>query len=676
MKTGESALTPLRETGTFEGIKMKRIFLPLALVGLATASPAATATKPNIILILAGDLGYGDVGVFFQNSRGANQPRFSTPQIDRMAAEGRLLSQHYTGSPVCAPARASLLLGLHQGNCPIRDNQFDKAMPDNHTLATVLKQADYRTVAIGKWGLQGKEQDQWPGHPLRHGFDEFFGFLEHKSGHTYYHDAEHPLRDGWENVTDKYQNIYSTDLFTAYAKKFIVDHEATASPKPFFMYLAYTAIHNPLNVPGERYPDGDGLKGGLQWPLKAIPATRNAWLHPDYANATCNGKPWSDAMKRYATMARRLDDGVGDLLQLLRDLHLDRNTLVVFTSDNGPANEAGSDPRLFDSWGPFDGFKRDCWEGGIHEPAVAWWPGRIPANSKSDFLSGFWDWMPTFADFAGLVPPAQADGVSLIPALTGKGTQRSRGYLYGEYFVNQNNDASADVFARKGVTGRGQQQFVRVGKWAGVRTQIKNAGDPIRLYDIEQDPHQDHNVAGDPQNALVVLQMTDLLVTTRRPNSSAPRPYDNALLPSVPIKTTTDGMVDFAVYEGNWPWMPDYDALTPVRTGHVAGLDLSVLTRDTNVGVKFSGFIEVPGDGNYTFYLTSDAGAEMWIHDAHLINDEFRHSDAEASASILLKAGRHPFRLFYRHTTGKPLLKLEYSVPGAASLPISTFSRK
>ena len=189
----------------------KELYGFFALLGLTIVSPlpaAPASGKPNIILILADDMGYGDVGVFYQNSRGPDQPHFVTPQIDRMATDGRVLTQHYTGSPVCAPARASLLLGQHQGHCPIRDNQFDKAMPDNHTLATVLKQAGYHTVAIGKWGLQGRQEEKWPGHPLRHGFDEFFGYLEHVSGHIYYHDNKHPLRDNWETITEKYQNIY------------------------------------------------------------------------------------------------------------------------------------------------------------------------------------------------------------------------------------------------------------------------------------------------------------------------------------------------------------------------------------------------------------------------------------------------------------------------------------
>jgi arylsulfatase A-like enzyme len=636
------------------------VFLSL-LVAIVHAG--ASPQHPNIILILADDLGYGDVGVIFQNGRDPSKPKFSTPNLDQMAAEGTLLLQHYTGSPVCAPARGSILLGQHQGHCAIRDNQFDKALPDNHTLATVLKQAGYHTMCIGKWGLQG-EKPNYPGHPLKHGFDEFFGFLEHVSGHTYYHDESKPLRDGYEDVTAKYTDIYSTDLFTARAKKLVKDRAASPDHEPFFLYLAYTAVHNPLHIPGGPYPAGAGLSGGVQWPLAPTHETRDKWLHPDYAD-----KPWTDPMKRYATMARRLDDGVGDLLQTLRDLHIDDNTLVVFTSDNGPANEAGSDPRNFDSWGPFDGFKRDVWEGGVREPTIVRWPGHVKENIKSNLVSGFWDWMPTFAETAGLVPPAQSDGVSLLPTLTGSGTQRSRGFVYVEYFVKGKNPASADVFRRKHVTGREQQQILRMGDLVGIRTQIKSADDPLRLYNVVTDPHEDHNLAADSAYAQTLATIRTMIATCRRPNASAPRPYDNQLLPAVSIEAKT-GILHASRYEGSWPWVPDFDALSATTSGESAGLDLKSQASDAPFGMRFTGFLKVPADGEYTFSLSDDGGAQLWLHEAHLIDDDFNHTGAEVSEKILLKAGYHPMHLFYRHKSGPVKLQLEYSGPGVEKQPI------
>ena len=291
MKTNMNTLTSLLLTG-------------LLLAPLGALRAAERPAKPNIIFVLADDLGYGDVGVFFQNGRPNTKPKFATPHIDQMAAQGMLLTDHYTGSPVCAPARGSLLLGQTQGHCDIRNNQFDKALPDNHTLATVLKQAGYHTACIGKWGLQGGKRKDGkgdethpPGHPLLHGFDEFFGFLSHFVGHHYYHDAHYPLHEGYKNTGDTYQNIYSTDLFTARAKKFISDHESAHPSQPFFLYLAYTAVHFKLEVPGEPYPAGAGNSGGMQWPLKPTPETRNTWIHPE-----CSAKSWSPRMQRYATM--------------------------------------------------------------------------------------------------------------------------------------------------------------------------------------------------------------------------------------------------------------------------------------------------------------------------------------------------------------------------------------
>jgi arylsulfatase A-like enzyme len=625
---------------------------------LMMAAPLSSATqKPNIILILADDLGYGDLGVTYQNSRDPSKPHFATPQLDQMAAQGTWLRQHYTSAPVCAPARASILLGQHQGHCAVRDNQFDKALPSNHTLATVLKQAGYHTGCIGKWGLQGPSPD-YPGHPLRRGFDEFFGFLAHVSGHTYYHDDKHPLHDGFDDVTSKYLNCYSTDLFTARAKHFITTQVSKRPAEPFFLYLAYTAVHNALNVPGNPYPKGSGKSGGMQWPMQPMPQTRDTWIHPDYA-ATA----WPNPMKRYATMARRLDDPFGDVLQLLRDLHIDENTLVVFTSDNGPANEGGADPRNFDSWGPFDGFKRDCWEGGLREPTITWWPGHIPAGKTSDVISAFWDWMPTFADAAGLAAPAQSDGVSLLPSLTGIGSQRKRGYVYVEYFVKGKNAASADVFARKHVTGREQQQILRVEDYVAIRTQIKSATDPIRLYNVTIDPHQDHDLSHEPSQSARVARMTELLSTIRRPEPSAPRPYDNQLLPAVTVKVE-QGTLDAYTYKGPWPWVPDFAALTPVRQGKSTGIDVAAWSPDPDTGASFTGYINVPADGLYTFSLTSTGGAHLWLHEAHLIDDDFNHTGAEISATIPLKAGLHPIRLFYRRLSNPASLALSWTGPG------------
>lgn len=677
---------------------MKKLLLAAILTAVFVASHggAATAARPNIIFILADDLGYGDVGVFYQNSRPDSMPKLLTPQLDRMAAQGMIFRQHYSSSPVCAPARASLLLGQHQGNCAIRNNQFDKALPNNHTLATVLKQAGYYCGAIGKWGLAGQsglppvfDPASVPGHPLRRGFDEFFGFIDHAAGHVYYHDAEHPLYQDYTNVTASYANIYSTDLFFARAKKFVSEHAAASPAQPFFLYLAPTAVHAALQVPGGPFPAGAGIHGGLQWPLTPTPATVDSWIHPDYANATTTyandvitGTNWSPAMKRYATMDRRLDDGVGDLLQLLRDLNLATNTLVIFSSDNGPANENdrgpySSDPRYFDSWGNMDGIKRDLWEAGVREPTIAWWPGKVSAGGVSDVVSAFWDWLPTFAEVSGQAPPAQADGVSLVPTLTGEGTQRSRGFLYFEYFIKAKFKVDAKLFARKRVTERGQLQSIRVGDFVAVRYAITNSAEPFRLYNVMADPHEDHDLAADPANAPLLGKVRELVKQVRRPDADAPRPYDRDLVPAANVTGQTDGKLNYAVYQGSWPWVPDFAALTPVSTGKADGLDLSVAApAKNNFGISYQGYVRIPADGEYTFYLTDDAGAQLWLHEAHFIDNDFNHTGAEVSATILLKAGMHPLRLFYRHGSGSANLNLKFSGPGLAkqTVPFAAFA--
>ena len=630
------------------------------------ASGAAGTAKPNIIFILTDDLGYGDVGVFYQNSRPPDQPRMSTPELDAMAAQGMILRQHYTSSPVCAPARASLLLGQHQGNCPIRDNQFDKALPENHTLGTVMQQAGYYTAMIGKFGLQGEKPD-YPGHPLRHGFDEFYGVLGHGDAHWHYPGNSGKIMDGFTPVTQGLDRAYDTDLYAARAKKFLEERAAKVG-QPFFLYLAFTAPHFFEELPTQAYPPGRGTNGGLQWPLNTNSGETNSWCHPDYAS-----KNWPDVEKRHATMIRRVDDAVGDLRQLLRDLGLETNTLVIFTSDNGPHNEKGQDPRFFGSWGKMDGIKRDLWEAGVREPTVACWPGHIAPQAVDDAPSCFWDWMPTFADLGGLVPPAEADGVSLVPTLTGAGQQRSRGFFYFEYQFNFKPQFKVDreLFRRKKVAGRGQLQSIRMGDFTAVRYGVSNSAVAFRLYNVVTDPHEDHNLAGDPAYAERIAAAREMCRAVRRPEPSAPRPYDEDFIAATTVNCKTNGALDYAIYEGFWPWVPDFDALTPVATGKCAGLDPGVMGGNEQEGLSFKGFISVPADGDYTFSLRSDAGAEMWIHEAHVIDDDFKRTGKEvSSAPIRLRAGLHPIRLFYRHPTGQARLNLQYSGPGIEKQPV------
>ncbi|HYC27906.1 MAG TPA: sulfatase-like hydrolase/transferase, partial [Chitinophagaceae bacterium] len=341
-----------------------------------------------------------------------------------------------------------------------------------------LKSLGYHTAAIGKWGLQGNDKYdlngyQWPAHPLNRGFDYYFGFMRHSDGHEHYpKEALHRkywaenAKVVWENytsITAGLDNCYTADLWTAAAKKYIVDQTRKSNKnKPFFLYLAYDTPHAVLELPSTKYPEGKGLKGGIQWIgkpgafINTATGNPDSYVYPDYAKATYDHDqnsstaevPWPEVYQRYATANRRIDDAVGDIQQLLKDLKIDSNTIVVYTSDNGPSKESylpepgfdPNDPTFFSSYGPFDGIKGDLWEGGVRVPAIAWSPGRIRAGSVITTPAIAYDWAPTFIQLAGAVPPRRMEGISLIPALMDQANPEPR-ILYIEY---KNDDPTPD----------------------------------------------------------------------------------------------------------------------------------------------------------------------------------------------------------------------------------------
>jgi arylsulfatase A-like enzyme len=660
---------------------------------------APSARRPNIIFILADDLGYGDLSCF-------GQKRFTTPNLDRMAAEGTRLTHHYAASPVCVPTRAGLMLSMHTGHLPVRDHQFDRAIPDTHTMASVLKRAGYRTMVVGKWGIGGKRAEGFPAHPQKRGFDAFYGLMTHAAGHVHYPDAEHPLFDGTRDATAEVSDAYSTDLYTAKAKQWISEQVRTRPAQPFFLYLAYIAPHSAFDVPDGPYPAGGGLSGGVGWPLKTNPANKNRWLYPQFERATYDHDsdprtpetPWTEQMKRYATMVRRLDDASADLLQTLRDLKIDKNTLVVFSSDNGPAYNQQLRATHFESWGPLDGLKRDLSEGGMREPTIAWWPGTIKAGAVSDRPSAQYDWLPTFAELAGIVPPAATNGVSLAPALTGRGTARAHDYLYWEFHGPSGRVEDREVLARRGYSvpaGQnaqgaggdpwGQQQAVRIGDFIGFRARIAGADDPLRLYNVVLDPKEMHDLAGRPEHAALIARMRRILLTARRPQLGNPRPYDDAPLPAVTdVGRTAEGL-HRRVFAGQWPWAPDVRALTPppVSEGGVKTLALSPAGRSgkTGAAVEFTGYLRVPTTGRYDIALEGGQQAHLWLHDAHLLDSEADTKAPRRSDAVLLAAGLHPIRILATvDGTGggagggqqPTTLRLTWSVPGSTAAAAGT----
>lgn len=677
---------------------MQRLLVFFSLLALSGLRVFA-ADRPNIIFILADDLGYGDVGALWQNMRreknDRREPWHFTPNIDRLAAEGVRMPHHYCPAPVCAPSRASLMLGVHQGHANVRDNQFDKALENNHTLATVLKGAGYATAAIGKWGLQGQgtSPGNWPAYPTKRGFDFYFGYVRHKDGHAHY-----PKEDGkevWQNereISADLKGCYTADLFTARAKKWIADQHAARAEQPFFLYLAYDTPHAKLQLPPGVYPAGGGLKGGLQWlgesgrMINTAGGTPDSHIHPDYAGATWDHdrdaatpeQPWPDVYKRYATDVRRVDDAVGDLLAHLDDLGIGRNTLVVFTTDNGPSRESYLDgapyePTFFNSFGPFDGIKRDLWEGGIRVGALARWPARIPADRVSNAPSMFHDWMPTFAEIAGVPSPARTDGVSLVPALTGRGTQKPS-TVYIEYFEGAKTPGYEEFENAKRGRIRKQMQAIRMGDFMGVRYQIQSHADPFEIYNVVADPQETKNLAAaEPK---LQQQMHDAVLRLRHRDANAKRPYDDALVPALHPARTEPG-IEWRAFAQPMPWLAKLEELPPSATGNAKTPDTA---EESASALLFTGYIQAPADGDYSFWLPATSNGLLRIHEITVIDagpvpdGQRAPTDGEASGAIQLTAGKHPFRLYLR---GGVRRNLEWSGPQMLRqlVPESAFTR-
>jgi len=648
------------------------------LVGLiGTIDPVVAqqlTQKPNIIFILTDDLGSGDIGVFFQNQRKAGQPRLYTPSLDRMAAEGAMLTQHYCAAPVCAPSRASILLGKTQGHANVRDNQFDKALEDNYTMASVLKEAGYATAAIGKWGLQGKGKGpDWPAHPLKRGFDYYYGYIRHSDGHEHY-PKEGPHKgpkEVWENNTEVSAGLdkcYTGDLFTAAAKKYIKDHQnGPDSDKPFFMYLAYDTPHAKLQLPTQAYPAGGGLRGGMQWVgkpghmINTASGEIDSFMDPQYADATYDDDgnpatpevPWPDTYKRFACVNKRIDQQVGDLLQLLEDLHIGENTLVVFTSDNGPSQESylpkeefvTYEADFFDSFAQFDGIKRDLYEGGVRTSTIARWPGTIPAGKIIDLPSASYDWLPTFVDMADLSAPVGVDGVSLVPTLTGRGKQ-AQPLIYSEYFHPSRVPAYPDFVPEHRGKRRGQMQLIRLMDYVGVRYDVQDADDDFEIYDIRKDPQQTTNKADDLPE--LQEQMKARVLQVRKSDTSAARPYDNAPVPAVPATGLTPGLTLY-VEKSRTPWIPQ--AFDTVPAHHVTGLTgQTPASYQPDDVLLYKGYIRIPVAGAYTFSQDSEGQSFLKIHQIQVIDKDF--NPRAKSGSVVLAAGLHPIEWYVKRSPG------------------------
>lgn len=461
----------------------------MALSGCANAAQrtgfGADRRKPNIVYIIADDLGYAEVGCY-------GQKKIKTPNIDKLAAQGMKFTQHYSGNPVCAPSRCVLMTGKHSGHSQVRGNKQVGGQEGwklgsttggqwpleagTITVAKILQEAGYTTGAFGKWGL-GRVGTT--GDPNRQGFDHFFGYICQRQAHTYY--PNHLWRDGkveWiEENKDGKEQVYSHDLIADEALKFVKANK----DRPFFLYAPFTIPHVALQVPEDSLAEYKG-----KWPDPPYTGDKGYFPHPN--PRAC-----------YAAMVTRMDRDVGRIMSLLKELNLEDNTIVMFTSDNGPTFNGGSDSEFFESARPLRGLKGSVYEGGIRVPFIVRWPGRVKAGSVSEHICAFWDFLPTCCELIGVDAPGDIDGISILPTLLGQGKkQKKHEYLYWEL--------------------RGQQG-VRMGRWKAVRPKPNRK---IQLYDLDKDIGEQNDVAGAKPG--IATKMAEIMMTGRTESDVFPLP--------------------------------------------------------------------------------------------------------------------------------------------------------
>jgi arylsulfatase A-like enzyme len=434
----------------------------IALAPQSTVLAADGAAPPNIVFILADDLGYGDVGCY-------GQKVIKTPNIDRLAAAGVRFTDCYAGSTVCAPSRCTLMTGRHTGHARVRSNGAVPLEPDDVTVAEVLKGAGYVTGMFGKWGLG---EPDTTGVPNKQGFDEWFGYLNQHHAHNYYPDTlwRNDQKISIPNVVENNVAIkrvaYSADLFTREALDFLDRHQR----QRFFLYLPFTLPH----------ANNEAGQQGMEVPSDA-----------PYSN-----EPWPQPQKNHAAMITYLDAQIGRVLSKLTELELDENTIVFFSSDNGPHREGGADPEFFHSSGPLRGFKRALYEGGIRVPMIVRYPGKIAPGTVSSQVWAFWDVLPTLAELAGATAPTGLDGISMVPALLGDQAagraQRDHEYLYWEF------------------PERGFGQAVRLGPWKAIRPR---PGATLELYNLASDLAEQRDLAGSHPD--ILLRVEAILASAR-----------------------------------------------------------------------------------------------------------------------------------------------------------------
>jgi len=455
------------------------VFVFVAGPAVSSVAAATSATPPNVIYILADDLGYGDLSCY-------GQKKITTPAIDRLASEGMKFTGHYSGNTVCSPSRAVLMTGLHAGHCAIRGNGSEeknvRLQLEDVVLPELFKAAGYATGAFGKWGL-GITTAEGRGNPLNHGFDEFFGWKSQSIAHTYYPSSV--VHNGKELPLEK--GTYVHNLIMGQAREFI--RRQAEAKRPFFCYIPTAVPHAAMHAPKalhekwrKKFPQFDKKVGKY----KAGPGE----FCPDVINPIAG----------FAAMMEHLDNEVGQILDLLAELGIDDNTLVMFASDNGAHREGGHDPAFWNSTGGLRGYKRDMHEGGIRSPLLARWPGTIRPGSTSDHLSGFWDMLPTMAELVGQPIPKPCDGISFLPTLRGAPEQPEHDYLYWEF--------------HKG--SKPFSQAVRLGQWKA----YQETGKPLQLFDLAADPFEKTDLAS--KKPAIVSRIKQIFTEAHEPIPATP----------------------------------------------------------------------------------------------------------------------------------------------------------
>lgn len=452
---------------------------------VTSVSNAEEARKPNIIYILMDDAGYGDLGCFGQET-------LATPNIDRMADEGMRFTQHYAGCTVCAPSRCVLLTGKHTGHCSVRGNSPGLMQEGEPTIASVLKEAGYRTGVIGKWGIGNPPPLD---DPARFGFDYAYGYVSMWHAHNFY--PEFLIRNGekvalrnvveekWQGSDGRGIAVEKVDYVPQLLSDDVIAFIERNQDQPFFLYYA-------LNI-----PHANNEAGAAKTPERGMEVQVSGF--GEFAD-----EDWPGPEKGFAQIMKNIDSDVGRIIAKLKELGLDEDTLVILTSDNGPHQEGGHQMEFFDSNGSLRGMKRDLYEGGIREPTVMRWPGKIPAGATSDHISAFQDMLPTFADIAGVETPQGVDGISMLPAMLGREEEQSEHeYLYWEF------------------TEQGGKRAIRQGDWKLVQLNMSRPEPSSpELYNIADDPSETTDVAADHPE--IVARLVELMDAAHEPSDMYP----------------------------------------------------------------------------------------------------------------------------------------------------------